>query len=253
MKLKELLQLAQNIANEKHISSPMICGGAPRDKVLNRLDFVSDLDLTTGDKTINYLAKEMSIVLSKKYNMTAKTMDDGHSSIFIGNLKIDFSSNFNTPNIEQLLLKKGIKNPTSMQKELYSRDFTCNALLMTLDLKKIIDPTNTGLQDIKNKKIVTCLDPSITLTVNKNRVVRAIYLSSKLGFDLDNSIIDWVSKNPNSIKLSSNKALTEKLNKSMEYDSDRTLFLLDKMNLWKHIPINEVLYPHYMKRIKSDG
>lgn len=248
MKLKELLKLAENISPKYNISTPYICGGAARDKYMERLDNISDIDITTGDKTVNYLAKEMSIILSKKYNITSKTMDDGHSSIFIGGLKLDFSSNFNAPNINDILNKKGIEFPTSMQKELYSRDFTCNALLMTLDLSQIIDPLKRSFQDIKNKKIVTCLEPSITFTTNKNRVVRAIYLAAKLGFDVDDSIIDWVSNNPESIKLSSDKSLTEKLNKSMELDSDKTVFLLDKMNLWNHIPITESLYPYYKER-----
>lgn len=75
MKLRDLLRLMQNIANEKSISSPMICGGIPRDKLLGRLDIISDLDITTGDKTVNYLAKELSLELSKKYNITTKTMN----------------------------------------------------------------------------------------------------------------------------------------------------------------------------------
>jgi len=248
MKLKQLLQLATKISDEKNITTPFLCGGVCRDKYMNKLDNVSDIDITTGDKTVNFLAKELQIELAKKYNVIYKTMNDGHSSIYIGSLKLDFSSNFNAPNINSLLLKKGIKHPTSMQKELYSRDFTCNALLMSLDLTKIIDPTYKGFEDINNKIIKTCLDPQITLTTNKNRVVRAIYLAAKLDFDVDESIIQWVSKNPDSIRLSEDKSLTEKLNKAMDYDADKTVYLLDKMKLWNYIPISEKLYPYYVKR-----
>ena len=95
------------------------------------------------------------------------------------------SSNFNTPNITELLVKQGIKEPTDLQREMYSRDFTCNALLLDLDLKTVIDPTKQGVKDIHAKVIRTCLAPEITLTANKNRVVRAIYLAAKLDFDLD--------------------------------------------------------------------
>jgi tRNA nucleotidyltransferase/poly(A) polymerase len=251
MRLKDLLNIMQNIAKEKLISSPMICGGTPRDKLLGRLDIVSDLDITTGDKTVSYLAKELSIILSKKYNIITKTMDDGHSSIFIGNLKLDFSSNFNIPNIDKILYNIGIKDPTSMQKELYSRDFTCNALLMSLDLKNIYDILGRGIDDIKNKKISTCLDPSITLTVNKNRVIRSIYLSAKLDFDIDLNIVNWVSKNPESIRFASEKSMSEKLNKAMEYNPERTLYWLNKMNVWNYIPITESLYPYYIKHVKG--
>jgi len=251
MKLKELLDIMGTIASEKKYSQPFICGGTPRDKYLKRLDNISDLDLTTGDKTIHAFAKDASLVLGKKYQISTKVADDGHTSIHIGDLKMDFSSNFIVPGIEKILAAKGLNKPTDMQKELYSRDFTCNALLMSFDLKTIIDPINRGLKDIKNKKIVCCLDPSITFTSNKNRVVRSIYLAAKLGFEIDDTIISWVKTHPESIRFGSERSLTQKLNKALDYNPEKTLQLLSKMNLWNHIPISERLYPYYMKRLKE--
>lgn len=228
-------------------SNPYICGGTPRDKYMGRLDNISDIDITTGDKTVDYLSQEFELELRKNYNVTRKSMPDGHSTIFIGNLKIDFSSNYNVPNIDQILATKGINNPTSLQKEMYSRDFTCNTLLMNIDLKSIMDPIHRGFQDIKEKKIRTCLDPKITLTNNRNRVIRAIYLACKLGFDLDESIISFVKQNPQTIKISTEKSLSEKLNEAFEKDAEKASLLLTKMNLWNYIPITEKVYPYYMK------
>lgn len=249
MKLGDLLKIINDVQIKKKTSPVFICGGMCRDKVLKQLDKVEDLDLTTGDQSIHYLAKEVSIALAKKYNITTKVGDDGHSSIYLNNFKLDFSSNFNTPNIDEILKNMKIKNPTPMEKELYSRDFTCNALLMTLDLKTIIDPTNRGVNDIQEKMIRTCLAPEITLTSNKNRVVRAIYLAAKLDFDVDVNIINWVRKHPTSIRLSSDKALSEKLNKAMSYNPNKTVHLLDQMDLWEQIPITTALHPYYMKRL----
>jgi hypothetical protein len=64
---------------------------------MKRLDNISDLDITTGDKSIQYLAQEFGQELSKKYNVTTRFHDDGHGSIYIGSFKMDFSSNFNVP------------------------------------------------------------------------------------------------------------------------------------------------------------
>lgn len=253
MKLKELLYEIKNIQETIGTSEVMICGGAARDKYLNSFSKLSDIDLTTGDKTIQYLSEETYNFLSKKYNVSKKTMIDGHSSIYIGNLKIDFSSNFNVINIDKILYIKNIKNPTNMQREIYSRDFTCNALLMDLNLNKIIDLTNNGFKDIKDKKIKTCLPPELTLVSNKNRVIRSIYLASKLNFDIDSSIIDFVNKNPNSIKISSHKTLCEKLDLSFNIDSDKTVYYLDKMNLWNHIPITQIAHPYYIKHKERNG
>ena len=250
MKLKELLHLMNNITQKNDLSPCFIVGGTVRDKVLGRLDHISDLDITTGDDDIAFLSKELSIVLTKQYHIQTKTMNDGHVSIFMGDLKVDFSSNFNVPGIEQILMKMGVSQPTDMQKELFSRDFTCNALLMDFDLKTISDPTEMGLKDIKEKKIRTCLSPEITLTSNKNRVVRAIYLAAKLGFDLDEAIIEFVKKNPSSITIASDHSLKEKLNAALDFDEKKTVGLLDQMGLWDQIPINERLYPLYKQRVR---
>ncbi len=232
-------------------SPPYICGGTPRDKYMGRLENIADIDITTGDKTVDYLSQEFYIEFRKKYNVTRKTMEDGHSSIFVGSLKVDFSSNFMVPDIDNILAKLGIRNPSNMQREMFSRDFTCNSLLMTTDLKKILDPTTHGFRDIKDRKIRTCLAPEITLTSNRNRVVRAIYLASKLDFDLDPAIIHYVSKNPQTIKNSTEKSMIEKLNDAFTKDADKASFLLTKMNLWNYIPVTEKVYPYYMKHTQG--
>ena len=163
---------------------------------------------------------------------------------------MDFSSNFNAPNIDKLLLDLGIKNPTNIQREMFSRDFTCNALLLSLDLKQLSDPTYRGFKDIKDRTIRTCLSPEITLTTNKNRVIRSIDLATKLDFDIDPAIIDFVKKNPQSAKISTNKVMVEKINKAFEKDADRASSLISKMGLWDYIPIPEIAQPYYTNRTK---
>lgn len=250
MKLRELLQEMELLRKEIGVSPCFICGGTPRDKYMGKLENIVDLDITTGDKTVDYLSQEFAIKLRKKYNITRKTMEDGHSSLFIGSLKMDFSSNFIVPNIDSILNNLNIK-PTNMLREIYSRDFTCNSLLMTLDLKQIIDPTHKGFKDIKDKKIKTCLSPEITLTSNKNRVVRAIYLACKLNFDIDNVIIEYVRKNPQVIKISTEKSMTEKINDAFTKDADKASYLLAQMNLWNYIPINKIIFPYYQQFLQG--
>jgi|SRR5579885_1227998 len=251
MKLRELLTQLQEVQSKIGASQPYICGGTPRDRYLGHLENISDLDITTGDKSVDYLSQEFAIVLRKEYNVTRKTMDDGHSTLFVGNLKMDFSSNFNVPSIDTILKNIGITHPTEMQKEMYSRDFTCNALLLSLDLRELTDPTNKGFKDIKDRTIRTCLAPEITLTSNRNRVARAIYLATKLDFDVDKSIINYVSKHPETIKISTEKSLNEKLGEAFSRDADRASDLITKMNLWDQIPISQAMQPYYMKHVKG--
>ena len=248
MQLRELLQELKKVQVQIGASQPYICGGTPRDKHMGKLENISDLDICTGDKTVDYLSQEFAIDLKKRFNVTRKTMDDGHSTLFIGSLKMDFSSNFMVHNIDHILQEMGV-TPTNMLREMYSRDFTCNSLLMTLDLKHIMDPTRKGFQDIADKKIRTCLSPEITLTSNRNRVIRAIYLACKLGFEVDDSIVDYVRKNPQTVKISTEKVTIEKLNDAFKKNPEKAVHYINAMHLWDYIPITEPMRPFYEKAV----
>jgi poly(A) polymerase len=250
MKLRELLNLIQKVAAANDIPQPMITGGIPRDKLTGVIKTeIADIDITVGSSLIHNLAQEVSIELKKHYNITVKKMDDGHTSIiFPGDkFKVDFSSHFLIPRIDLHLHELGIKDPTDMQREAFSRDFFINTLLMTLDLKKIKDPTHQGIKDIKNKIIRTCLDPDITFRHNTNRIIRTIYLSSKLDFDVDPEIIKWISEHKDMVRFSSDHYLTKNLDKAMSKNQERAVWLINKMGLWDAIPITPSLQPYYAK------
>ena len=88
MKLLELLRELQDISVKIQVATPYLCGGVPRDKYMKRLDNIEDIDITNGSKEINYLSQELASKLKQKYNVNFKQMPDGHSTLFIGNLKM---------------------------------------------------------------------------------------------------------------------------------------------------------------------
>lgn len=249
MKLSELLRTVNTIAEQKGISTPFVCGGVPRDRIMGRNNDLNDVDLTTGDQGIHNLAKECSIVLRSPKTQFL-SMPDGHARILLGDFKLDFSSNWKVPNIESILAKVGIDSSTDMQKEVFSRDFTCNALLMSMDMKTISDPTNRGVKDIQNKKLITCLDPKITLGLDNKRVARVIYLAAKLNFTVDQDILNWIKQNPGSIKNCRPQYLSKKLTKAMKYNPEVTVKLIDLLQLWPYIPPIPELVPYMSKNIK---
>jgi tRNA nucleotidyltransferase/poly(A) polymerase len=239
MKLLDQISL---IAQQNGTSTPYICGGLPRDKVLGKASDFKDIDLTTGDETVHALANAVHNAIPGEF----KIMDDKHATLVVDNIKIDFSSNFINPLAAQLLAKSGLNNPTKMQLELYSRDFTCNAMLMTMDFKVIKDPIGLGIKDIKAKKLRTCLPASVTLGIDNRRIVRAIYLASKLGFELDPEITTWVKQNPSVIANAGQGYIKRKLDDACDHNIGRTVQLITEMNLWAYIPVTEKLLP-YMK------
>ena len=251
MKLVELLAAIEKIAADKGLSKPYIVGGLTRDKLMDRIDLINDVDLTTGDGGVVYLAHEVADRLKGYPNFSYEVMKDGHARLTVNDFKIDFSSNFKVPGIESMLAKSGISNPSEMQKELYSRDFTCNAALMTMDLKKIIDPTGLATEDINNKIIKTLLSPELTLGYDNKRIIRVVYLAAKLDFDVDEDIIDWVKKHPQFVANSSLDYLTKKLTKAVEFNPSRVVSLMDEMGLWDHVPLIPELIPHAKSKLTT--
>lgn len=243
MKLKELFTLIEKIGSDNGIPKVYLCGGAVRDRLLDNLERLDDIDLTTGDAKVKNLAVEVSRELSKAFSIDSKQMDDSHTSIFLGNgFKLDFSSNFIDPSLVNR------KDLNDLQKEMFSRDFSCNSAIMDLDLKKAYDPTKMAQKDIKNRYLRTCLAPEITLVSNKNRIIRVIYMAAKLNFSVAPEIIEFITKNKQLFSEISPGYLSKTLNKAVKYDINKTVELLDTMELWKSLPITETLYPHYAKR-----
>ena len=249
MSIKGILSRVAQLASAKGISEPYIVGGLPRDKLLGNISNIDDIDLTTGDESIHELAKLVSISLKQQYpQLTFKQLPDGHSQVNLGNIKLDFSSNFNSPQVATLLSKAGIANPTSLQREMFSRDFTCNTLLATLDLKKIEDPTTMGVKDIRKKILRTPLPPNITLLNDPKRVLRVVYLAAKLGFEVEPAIIQWVRKHPGAVQGASEKYVRDKLTQATRYDPKITVKLMSQMGLWNHVQIPKALMPYAARR-----
>ena len=248
MKLIQILQTIDGLSKLNKTAKPWMVGGIPRDKLLGRKNDLADIDLTTGDESIHALAQQSAIKMAKDVS-SFRVMNDGHSRILINNWKIDFSSNFTVPNINSILVEKGMNRISSMDEEIYSRDFTCNTLLWSLDLKQIYDVTHKAKVDISNKLIDTCLDPEITLGNDFKRIPRAIYLSSKLGFSISDRTKNWIKNNPQAIQDCGDDFTKKKLNKALLYNPSNTIALLDELNLWKFIPTT----PELIKYMNSPG
>lgn len=55
--IKDALLEVKRLAKDNGLSEPYIVGGLPRDKILNRINKVEDIDITSGDESIHQLAE----------------------------------------------------------------------------------------------------------------------------------------------------------------------------------------------------
>jgi hypothetical protein len=76
-------------------------------------------------------------------------------------------------------------------------------------------------------------------------------LAAKLDFDVDKSIIDFVRQNPETVKISTEKVMNEKLTEAFKRNPERADHLLTQMGLWNYISIPESIYKYYMTHVKG--
>jgi|1_EtaG_2_1085319.scaffolds.fasta_scaffold01503_3 tRNA nucleotidyltransferase/poly(A) polymerase len=236
MKLREALSVVASVAEGNDFSEPFIVGGVPRDKLLGILHRVEDIDITTGSEDVVQLG---FVVQERLAGMGSRYMrfPDGHAQVNVGDLKLDFSSHWIDPHAETALKEMGIGEPTPMQLETFSRDFTCNCLLLNLDLASLKDPTGRGLPDIEDRYLRTPLSVDITLTDDPRRIARAIYLAAKLDFWVDDEIIRWSRENIGLVAGVAPGYTKLMLNRAVKNNPEKARELVRDLGLEEHVPV----------------
>lgn len=240
MELTELLSTIKMLAKNQGLSEPYIVGGYPRDKAFGfSISEVSDIDLTTGDSgSIN-----LALQASKQWPTAHyRAYDDGHISLSFKNIQIDFSNNFNLPNIEEILNKNGIDNPTELEKEMYSRDFTINCLLQPLNLSQdVIDPIGVGKDDISAKLLRTPIDSKLTIGHDPRRILRALKLSLRFGLSMDDELKEAIYLYKSLIKDLPFANIKKQVNQMLKMDSKKTINLLAEYELLPILPLSKMM------------
>lgn len=232
MELGHYLKILNNLSKTYKIDKPYLVGGIPRDIYLKIPNIkTTDIDITTNSND----SLRLGILFADKVNEIFDLSDDGHITVFSHHYDFDFSSHFVSNKVIEYLngRYKGLE-------EAFSRDFTINTLHQDIISGKIIDPTEQGFDDIKNKLIRTPVPASITLTDDPRRIYRAINLAARYDFDLDSQIIDFARNNPDVFTSASikDKYAVTKLNKALIENEEKTLELLRQMDLFKKVPLS---------------
>ncbi len=77
----------------------------------------------------------------------------------------------------------------TIEEDVWRRDFTCNALYYNIADFSIWDYTG-GFDDVKRKRLVLIGDPAQRLREDPVRMLRAVRFAGKLGFTIDESVVD---------------------------------------------------------------
>lgn len=154
-------------------------GGFVRDFFLGKrikdIDFVVEGDGIAFAAEVAKHLKTRNLTVYKKFG-TALITHRGHALEFVGARKESYRGHSRKPKVA----------PADLQTDLARRDFTINAMAVSLNRQnylELIDPFH-GMRDLKRRIIQTPLEPKITFHDDPLRIMRGIRFSAQLGFEL---------------------------------------------------------------------
>lgn len=198
-----------------------VVGGFVRDKILGRQ--TKDIDIVcigNGIALTEAVAKQFTpapaVNVFKNFG-TAQLKIQGPSSSgegidtleieFVGARKESYNRNSRKPAVEV----------GSLEDDQNRRDFTINALAVSLnknDFGTLIDPFN-GVQHLKEKTIITPLEPAKTFSDDPLRMLRAIRFASQLHFTIAPETFASIKENAERIRIISKERIADELNKML--------------------------------------
>jgi tRNA nucleotidyltransferase/poly(A) polymerase len=240
MKLGELLGEIGRLAETAKLSAPYVVGGFPRDRAFGLAPAqAEDIDLTTGDKDCFALA----LLASRRWpGAPFRPYDDGHSSLGFKNIRLDFSNNFTLPGIDGELGKRGVAEPTDLQREMFSRDFTVNTLLQPMDLSKPpLDPTGMAFGDIAARKLRTPVAADLTIGHDPRRILRAMKLSLKFGLAVDDELGEAMLKYRGAVGELPEGLVRRQVHQMFRMDPRKAIGMLSRYRLLPIIPLSRLM------------
>ncbi len=184
-------------------------GGFVRDKILGRdtkdIDIVCIGDgILLAQKVAERFTPRPQVNVFKNFGTAHIRLDDVEIE-FVGARKESYRLDSRKPEVL----------PGSLEDDLDRRDFTINALAISLtknNYGKLLDPFG-GLLHLQNKTITTPLEPDKTFSDDPLRMMRAIRFSAQLHFSIAEETLRSIAANAERIRIISKERVADELNK----------------------------------------
>ncbi|GIV33393.1 MAG: tRNA nucleotidyltransferase [Chitinophagales bacterium] len=216
-----ILEAISEVTRETGVASYAV-GGYVRDLLLQRP--TKDIDIVCLGSGIEFARKAAQkfspvppVTVFKNFGTAMFKLDDLEIE-FVGARKESYSRSSRKPIVES----------GTLQDDLSRRDFTINALAISLnpeDQGKLLDPFG-GLKDLEKKIIRTPLDPDITFSDDPLRMMRAVRFAAQLHFRIESATLYAIQRNAGRIEIVSMERITDELNKIIMTDKPSIGFKL---------------------------
>ena len=183
----------------------------------------SGVGILLAEAVAKRLGKGAHLAVFKTYG-TAQVKKRGMELEFVGARRESYQHDSRNPIVED----------GTLEEDQNRRDFTINAMAICLNQDRygeLLDPFD-GIGDLERCIIRTPLDPDITFSDDRLRMMRAIRFATQLGFNLDGETFDAIARNKERIHIITKERIAEELNKIMlSRKPSEGWLLLDKTGL----------------------
>lgn len=223
-----VFKVVSQIASEKGISA-FVIGGFVRDLIIGRPS--KDIDIVVLGNGLELAQLSAEKLRVKKVSLF-KNFGTAHFAYkdldveFVGARKESYRSDSRKPIVED----------GTLQDDQNRRDFTINALALSLNVEtfgNLIDPFN-GLKDIELGIIRTPLEPDITYSDDPLRMLRAIRFATQLNFKIETKSLESILRQSDRLKIISQERINEELNKIILANQPSRGFILLKSTQLLH-------------------
>ena len=204
-----IFQLIQKVASNQNIEV-YIVGGFVRDLILGYES--KDIDILVVGNGIEFarsvadaMQPSPKVSVYKTFGTASLKYNDNWKLEFVGARKESYHKDSRKPDVE----------PGTLEDDLKRRDFTINAMAISLnvnDFGTLIDPFH-GENDLKNKIICTPLDPLATFSDDPLRMMRAIRFATHLNFTIHFKVFASIKENAPRIQIVSIERTIDEFNK----------------------------------------
>lgn len=232
-----VFKLISEVVHEQQLEAYVI-GGFVRDQFLHReskdIDIVvvgSGIDL--AERVADKLGPYAKVSVFKNFG-TAMVKHKDLELEFVGARKESYRSDSRKPIVEN----------GSLEDDQKRRDFTINALAMSLKKEnygELVDPFG-GVDDIHSKTIRTPLDPDTTFSDDPLRMIRAIRFATQLNFDIEPLTLESIARNRERISIVSKERINDEMNKIIMSPKPSIGF-----KLFDQTGLLELIFPHLHK------
>ena len=225
---KEVVKITTVLENNGFLA--YIVGGCVRDLLMNREP--KDWDVTT-DATPEEIVALFEKTFYENNFGTVTVVNEETDNLKLKNIEI-------TPfRIETTYSDHRhpdeVKFSKRLEDDLSRRDLTINALAYNPSKGQLIDEFG-GIKDIKDKVVRTVGNPNNRFTEDALRLLRAIRISTELGFTIEKGTAQAIENNSDLLKKISKERIREEFNKIIMTDSPMIgLQICQNLHLLEHI------------------